>query len=300
MDSGGTAVSRTEDISDEDPREVAQALLSEFGFGQDQFSCLDSLYSSESGWRINADNPSSSAYGIPQALPGSKMSSAGADWATNPVTQIRWGLGYIQDRRARPGCVLDDALARFRADDGGFHDTASDAEALVARPREISDNASPSGQSAMVHALATYAALTGSGVHREAAEQTLAVLARLAERAPRFAGHALAAPRRCSRVPRRSSSWGRRGGPGTRWRTRPGAAPGQSCWSPSRVATTSRCWSAATRSTAGRRRTSAGTSSASGRSPTRGPAALSSGRPVSAGCTSPATRRRSAWRRPAP
>ena len=89
--------------------------------------------------------------------------------------------------------VLDDALARFRADDGGFHDTASDAEALVARPREISDNASPSGQSAMVHALATYAALTGSGVHRDAAEQTLAVLARLAERAPRFAGHALAA-----------------------------------------------------------------------------------------------------------
>ena len=89
--------------------------------------------------------------------------------------------------------VLDDALARFRADDGGFHDTASDAEALVARPRELSDNASPSGQSAMVHALATYAALTGSGVHRDAAEQTLAVLARLAERAPRFAGHALAA-----------------------------------------------------------------------------------------------------------
>ncbi len=89
--------------------------------------------------------------------------------------------------------VLDDALARFRAEDGGFHDTADDAETLVARPREISDNASPSGQSAMVHALATYAALTGSGVHREAAEQTLGVLARLAERAPRFAGHALAA-----------------------------------------------------------------------------------------------------------
>ena len=80
----------------------AQALLSEFGFGQDQFSCLDSLYSSESGWRVNADNPSSSAYGIPQALPGSKMSSAGADWATNPVTQIRWGLGYIQDRSGSP------------------------------------------------------------------------------------------------------------------------------------------------------------------------------------------------------
>ena len=96
------AVSRTEDVSDDDPREIARALLAEFGFSSDQFGCLDSLYMSESGWRVNADNPSSSAYGIPQALPGSKMSTAGADWATNPVTQIRWGLGYIQDRYGSP------------------------------------------------------------------------------------------------------------------------------------------------------------------------------------------------------
>ena len=96
------AVSRTEDVSDDDPREIARALLAEFGFSADQFGCLDSLYMSESGWRVNADNPSSSAYGIPQALPGSKMSSAGADWATNPATQIRWGLGYIQDRYGSP------------------------------------------------------------------------------------------------------------------------------------------------------------------------------------------------------
>lgn len=96
------AVSRTEDISDDDPREIARALLAEFGFSSDQFSCLDSLYMSESGWRVNADNPSSSAYGIPQALPGSKMATAGSDWATNPVTQIRWGLGYIQDRYGSP------------------------------------------------------------------------------------------------------------------------------------------------------------------------------------------------------
>jgi hypothetical protein len=102
VDRTGTAVSRTEDISDEDPREIAKALLSEFGYSQDQFGCLDSLYMSESGWRVNADNPSSSAYGIPQALPGSKMASAGTDWETNPVTQIRWGLGYIQDRYGSP------------------------------------------------------------------------------------------------------------------------------------------------------------------------------------------------------
>ena len=66
----------------------------------------------------------------------------------------------------RARVLLDDALDRFRADDGGFFDTGHDAEALVARPRDASDNASPSGLSATVHALATYAALTGSGRHR--------------------------------------------------------------------------------------------------------------------------------------
>ena len=96
------ALTRTEDLSDEDPRTIARALLAEFGFGADQFGCLDSLWTRESNWTVNADNPSSSAYGIPQALPGSKMSSAGSDWATNPVTQIRWGLGYIEDRYGSP------------------------------------------------------------------------------------------------------------------------------------------------------------------------------------------------------
>lgn len=98
----GEAMTQTESLADGDPRDIARALLGEFGFGQDQFGCLDSLYTRESGWRINADNPYSSAYGIPQALPGSKMASAGADWETNPVTQIRWGLGYIQDRYGSP------------------------------------------------------------------------------------------------------------------------------------------------------------------------------------------------------
>jgi hypothetical protein len=101
-DDSGPAMTRTEDLSQEDPKVVAQALLTEFGYSQDQFSCLDSLWSRESGWRVDANNPSSSAYGIPQALPGSKMATAGADWATNPVTQIRWGLGYIQDRYGSP------------------------------------------------------------------------------------------------------------------------------------------------------------------------------------------------------
>lgn len=98
----GPAVIHTQIISAGDPRAIARALLGQFGFSQDQFGCLDTLYTAESGWRVNADNPYSSAYGIPQALPGSKMATAGADWATNPETQIRWGLGYIADRYGTP------------------------------------------------------------------------------------------------------------------------------------------------------------------------------------------------------
>jgi uncharacterized protein YabE (DUF348 family) len=75
-------------------QQIAAGLVAARGWGSDQFSCLVSLWSKESGWRTDAANPSG-AYGIPQALPGSKMASAGADWQTNPTTQITWGLGYI-------------------------------------------------------------------------------------------------------------------------------------------------------------------------------------------------------------
>ena len=98
----GGQVTATEDLTTGDPRDVARAMLATHGFGQDQFSCLDSLYTRESGWNVHADNPTSSAYGIPQALPGSKMSSAGSDWADNPATQIEWGLGYIKNRYGSP------------------------------------------------------------------------------------------------------------------------------------------------------------------------------------------------------
>ena len=93
----------------------------------------------------------------------------------------------------RARLVLDSALDRFRADDGGFFDTAADSETLVARPRDPGDNASPSGLSSMVHALVTAHALTGEGRYRDAAEAALATVAGLAERAPRFAGWSLAA-----------------------------------------------------------------------------------------------------------
>ena len=71
------------------------------GWGEDQYSCLVSLFNRESHWNVYASN-ASGAYGIPQALPGSKMASAGADWATNPATQIAWGLGYIAGRYGSP------------------------------------------------------------------------------------------------------------------------------------------------------------------------------------------------------
>jgi hypothetical protein len=98
----GGQVTQTEDLSTKDPRSIARAMLPDFGFSSDQFSCLDALYVSESGWDVHADNPTSSAYGIPQALPGSKMASAGPDWAENPATQIRWGLNYIRSSYGTP------------------------------------------------------------------------------------------------------------------------------------------------------------------------------------------------------
>jgi NADH:ubiquinone oxidoreductase subunit 5 (subunit L)/multisubunit Na+/H+ antiporter MnhA subunit len=75
---------------------IAYNLMASFGFAPTvYFGCLLALWNAESGWRYDAEN-ASGAYGIPQALPGSKMASAGPDWATDPATQIKWGLGYIK------------------------------------------------------------------------------------------------------------------------------------------------------------------------------------------------------------
>jgi Transglycosylase SLT domain len=80
---------------------IAYKMLGSFGFGTNQWGCLNDLWQRESGWNYQAYNPSG-AYGIPQALPGSKMATAGADWQTNPATQIRWGLGYIKSMYGNP------------------------------------------------------------------------------------------------------------------------------------------------------------------------------------------------------
>ncbi|GAA2514899.1 lytic transglycosylase domain-containing protein [Pilimelia columellifera] len=83
-------------------RAIGCALLLKKGFGLDQMPCLDKLFAKESGWNHRARNNSSGAYGIPQALPGDKMASEGADWRNSPATQIRWGLGYIKGRYDTP------------------------------------------------------------------------------------------------------------------------------------------------------------------------------------------------------
>jgi flagellar biosynthesis GTPase FlhF len=84
------------------PKEIAFNLLDNHGWSESQFTCLDKLWTKESRWKVNADNPTSSAYGIPQALPGKRMAAYGADWRTNPVTQIKWGLDYIEDAHGSP------------------------------------------------------------------------------------------------------------------------------------------------------------------------------------------------------
>jgi len=83
------------------PQQIASAMLGSFGWSSSEFGCLVSLWNLESGWNVYASNPSG-AYGIPQALPGSKMASAGPDWQSNAATQIRWGLGYIKSLYGSP------------------------------------------------------------------------------------------------------------------------------------------------------------------------------------------------------
>ena len=84
------------------PRQLAQGMLGSFGWSSSQFSCLDPLWTHESGWRVTAENAGSGAYGIPQALPGSRMASAGADWQASAATQITWGLDYIKGTYGSP------------------------------------------------------------------------------------------------------------------------------------------------------------------------------------------------------
>ena len=83
----------------------------QYGWDESEFKCLSTLWKRESNWRHQARNRSSGAYGIAQALPGSKMSTIGDDWRTNPVTQIKWGAQYIQKRYDTPCKALDHSMS---------------------------------------------------------------------------------------------------------------------------------------------------------------------------------------------
>jgi TP901 family phage tail tape measure protein len=97
----------------------AKAILGNYNWGPNEFGPLKSLWNGESGWNYQALNKSSGAYGIPQALPASKMASAGSDWKTNAQTQILWGLGYIRDRYGTPA----EAWAKWQARSPHWYDS---------------------------------------------------------------------------------------------------------------------------------------------------------------------------------
>jgi hypothetical protein len=97
MQQSGGQDTAVEDLSSADPRSVARSLMAEYGFSESEFGCLDALWVSESDWDPTADNPTSTAYGIPQALTGGTHDNLPADYMTNPVSQIEWGLWYIKN-----------------------------------------------------------------------------------------------------------------------------------------------------------------------------------------------------------
>jgi len=85
---------------------LGKRIMEAMGWGSEQWPALQKLWNGESGWRTNALNSSSGAYGIPQSLPASKMASSGSDWRTNPATQIDWGLRYIKSRYGSPSAAF--------------------------------------------------------------------------------------------------------------------------------------------------------------------------------------------------
>jgi hypothetical protein len=95
----------------EGAREIAREISTEtYGWSAKQFTCLDTLWTKESHWNYKARNPRTGAHGIPQALPATRMEIIGTDWRTNPITQIQWGLRYIDIRYDTP-CK---ALSKFK------------------------------------------------------------------------------------------------------------------------------------------------------------------------------------------
>jgi hypothetical protein len=104
------------ELSPSQAMQVAQELMPSYGFSvSSQWSCLDDIWTRESGWEWDAENASSGAYGIPQSLPADKMASVASDYMTDATTQIKWGLGYIQSTYGSPCAAWDFEL------DNGFY-----------------------------------------------------------------------------------------------------------------------------------------------------------------------------------
>lgn len=97
-----TTIATNTSATKQEYQQYAYSLFGNYGWSEYDYQCLISLWEKESGWNSYSKNSSSGAYGIPQALPGSKMASAGSDWETNYQTQIKWGLSYIQGRYGSP------------------------------------------------------------------------------------------------------------------------------------------------------------------------------------------------------
>lgn len=92
-------------------KKVTKSIMdAEYQWGEEEYACLNRLWTKESHWNYKARNKRTGAHGIPQALPATKMETIGTDWRTNPVTQIQWGLHYIDVRYETP-CK---ALAKFK------------------------------------------------------------------------------------------------------------------------------------------------------------------------------------------
>ncbi|MDP9870321.1 MULTISPECIES: NlpC/P60 family protein [Streptosporangium] len=109
---------------------LAKRMLKAQGWSDKEWSPLEKLWTKESGWSEWADNDGSDAYGIPQALPAWKMSSAGEDWRVNPATQIKWGMGYIKDRYGSPTKAWAHSVAKGWYDSGAWQ-VPDDQEAVV-------------------------------------------------------------------------------------------------------------------------------------------------------------------------
>lgn len=109
---GSDNAGSTDDTTSGANQATGRRMMIAAGFSENQWGALKTLWQGESGWNERAKNPSSGAYGIPQALPASKMKSAGSDWQTNAATQIKWGLGYIKSVYGTPSNALSKWNAR--------------------------------------------------------------------------------------------------------------------------------------------------------------------------------------------